>query len=94
MRRKWISHTSPGDHHGRTDCLLAHEDQTIAAAITNANTCLRWLAHDQPDLEEPRQAMESAWDSPAAGPSLNRTVAAFGLPATLRAARVLLHAAH
>jgi C4-dicarboxylate-specific signal transduction histidine kinase len=33
---------------------LAHEDQPIAAAVTNAKTCLRWLAHDQPDPEEAR----------------------------------------
>jgi PAS domain S-box-containing protein len=32
---------------------LAHEvNQPIAAAVTDANTCLRWLRRDQPDLEE------------------------------------------
>src|SRR6202034_4083991 len=36
---------------------LAHEvNQPIAAAATDANTCLRWLARDQPDLEEARGA--------------------------------------
>jgi C4-dicarboxylate-specific signal transduction histidine kinase len=36
---------------------LAHEvNQPIAAAITDANTCLRWLARDEPDLEEARAA--------------------------------------
>jgi C4-dicarboxylate-specific signal transduction histidine kinase len=36
---------------------LAHEvNQPIAAAITDANTCLRWLSRDQPDLEEVRAA--------------------------------------
>jgi len=31
---------------------LAHElNQPIAAAITNANACLRWLARNPPDLE-------------------------------------------
>jgi len=35
---------------------LAHEiKQPIAAAVTDANTCLRWLARDRPDLEEARQ---------------------------------------
>jgi C4-dicarboxylate-specific signal transduction histidine kinase len=36
---------------------LAHEvNQPIAAAITDANTCLRWLKRDDPDLEEAREA--------------------------------------
>jgi C4-dicarboxylate-specific signal transduction histidine kinase len=36
---------------------LAHEiNQPIAAAIINANACLRWLTRDHPDLEEARAA--------------------------------------
>jgi len=36
---------------------LAHEvNQPIAAAVTDANTCLRWLARDHPDVEEAREA--------------------------------------
>jgi C4-dicarboxylate-specific signal transduction histidine kinase len=36
---------------------LAHEvNQPIAAAVTDANTCLRWLKRDHPDLEEAREA--------------------------------------
>jgi C4-dicarboxylate-specific signal transduction histidine kinase len=42
---------------GELTASLAHEvNQPIAAAITNANACLRWLSHDQPDLEEARAA--------------------------------------
>jgi PAS domain S-box-containing protein len=38
---------------GELTASLAHEvNQPIAAAVTNANTCLRWLTRDQPDLEE------------------------------------------
>src|ERR1039458_2537440 len=38
---------------GELTASLAHEvNQPIAAAATDANTCLRWLARDQPDLEE------------------------------------------
>jgi signal transduction histidine kinase len=38
---------------------LSHElKQPIAAAITNAHTCLRWLKRDQPDLDEIREAAE------------------------------------
>jgi signal transduction histidine kinase len=31
-------------------------NQPIAAAVTDANTCLRWLMRDHPDLEEARAA--------------------------------------
>ena len=42
---------------GELTASLAHEvNQPIAAAITDANTCLRWLTRDQPDVEEARQA--------------------------------------
>ena len=42
---------------GELTASLAHEvNQPIAAAVTNANTCLRWLAREQPDLEEARAA--------------------------------------
>ena len=42
---------------GELTASLAHEvNQPIAAAITDANTCLRWLARDQPDLGEAREA--------------------------------------
>jgi PAS domain S-box-containing protein len=37
---------------------LSHElKQPITAAITNAKTCLRWLARDEPDLQEAREAV-------------------------------------
>jgi signal transduction histidine kinase len=42
---------------GELTASLAHEvNQPIAAALTDANTCLRWLKRDQPDLEEAREA--------------------------------------
>jgi PAS domain S-box-containing protein len=42
---------------GELTVSLAHEvNQPIAAAVTDANTCLRWLTREQPDLEEARQA--------------------------------------
>ena len=42
---------------GELTASLAHEvNQPIAAASTDANTCLRWLSRDQPDLEEAREA--------------------------------------
>ena len=37
---------------------IAHEiRQPISAAQTNANTCLRWLGRDRPDIEEAREAV-------------------------------------
>ncbi len=42
---------------GELTASLAHEvNQPIAAAVTNANTCLRWLTCDHPDVEEARAA--------------------------------------
>jgi C4-dicarboxylate-specific signal transduction histidine kinase len=42
---------------GELTAALAHEvNQPIAASITDANTCLRWLMRDPPDLAEAREA--------------------------------------
>jgi|SRR5579872_1563821 len=42
---------------GELTASLAHEiRQPIAAALTNAKTCLRWLGRDAPDVPEAREA--------------------------------------
>ena len=42
---------------GELTASLAHEvNQPIAAAVTDANTCLRWLNREQPDVTEAREA--------------------------------------
>src|SRR5882762_5367848 len=42
---------------GELTASLAHElNQPIAAAVINANTCLRWLTREHPDVEEARAA--------------------------------------
>jgi C4-dicarboxylate-specific signal transduction histidine kinase len=42
---------------GELTASLAHEvNQPIAAAMTDANTCVRWLTRAEPDLEEAREA--------------------------------------
>jgi PAS domain S-box-containing protein len=42
---------------GELTASLAHEvNQPIAAAVTDANTCLRWLTRDNPDIAEAREA--------------------------------------
>ena len=59
---------------GELTASLAHEiKQPIAAAITNANTCLRWLSRDQPDLEEVRAAaLRIVQDARRAGEIVNQ----------------------
>jgi PAS domain S-box-containing protein len=52
-----LAHVSRMTTMGELTASLAHEvNQPIAAAVTDANTCLRWLIRDQPDLEEAREA--------------------------------------
>jgi PAS domain S-box-containing protein len=59
---------------GELTASLAHEiNQPIAAAVTNANTCLRWLTRDHPDLEEARAAaMRIAKDGTRAAEIIRR----------------------
>src|SRR5580704_2056481 len=46
---------------GEVTASLAHEvRQPIAAAVTDANTCMRWLSRDHPDVEEAREAASRA----------------------------------
>jgi len=46
---------------GELTASLAHEvNQPIAAAVTDASTCLRWLAREHPDVEEARKAASRA----------------------------------
>ena len=52
-----LAHVSRVTTMGELSASLAHEiKQPIAAAITDANTCLRWLAREEPDLDEARAA--------------------------------------
>ena len=59
---------------GELTASLAHEvNQPIAAAIADANACLRWLSRDQPDLEEARAAASRiVQDGRRAGEIVNR----------------------
>jgi len=60
---------------GELTASLAHEvNQPIAAAVTDANTCLRWLTRDQPDVEEAREAATRVVkDSARAAEIISRT---------------------
>src|ERR1700722_19793024 len=59
---------------GELTASVAHEvNQPIAAAVTNAKTCLRWLTRDQPNLEGAREAaMRIVKDATRAGEIINR----------------------
>src|SRR6202007_1327871 len=53
----YLEHVSRATTMGELTASLAHEvNQPIAAAVTNANTCVRWLAAGTPNLEESRAA--------------------------------------
>ena len=52
-----LAHINRVNMMGELAAALAHEiKQPITASITSANACLRWLAHDPPDLERAREA--------------------------------------
>jgi PAS domain S-box-containing protein len=52
-----LAHISRATTMGELTASLAHEiNQPIAAAATDAKTCLRWLAREQPDIGEARES--------------------------------------
>jgi PAS domain S-box-containing protein len=52
-----LAHISRATTMGELTASLAHEiNQPITAAATDARTCLRWLAREQPDMGEAREA--------------------------------------
>jgi C4-dicarboxylate-specific signal transduction histidine kinase len=58
--REDLAHLSRMTAMGELTAFIAHEvNQPIAASVTNANACLRWLAGDAPNLEEAREATRS-----------------------------------
>ena len=69
-----LAHINRVSMMGELAAALAHEiKQPIAAAVTNANTSLRWLARDEPDLHEARKAiMRTANDGTRAAEIVNR----------------------
>ncbi|HXM94851.1 MAG TPA: ATP-binding protein [Candidatus Dormibacteraeota bacterium] len=69
-----LAHVSRVTTMGELTASLAHEvKQPIAAAVTNASTCLRWLAGDTPNIEEARAAaMRIVKDARRAGEIISR----------------------
>ncbi len=69
-----LAHVSRVTTMGELTASLAHEvNQPIGAAVTNAKTCIRWLARDTPNVEEARAAaMRSAKDGMRAAEIVSR----------------------
>jgi C4-dicarboxylate-specific signal transduction histidine kinase len=69
-----LAHVSRVTTMGELTASLAHEvNQPIAAAVTNANTCLRWLSREPPDVEQARAAaMRIVKDSTRAAEIISR----------------------
>src|SRR5467141_108245 len=69
-----LAHVNRVTTMGELTASLAHEvNQPIAAAVTNANTCMRWLAADTPNIEEARAAaMRIVKDGKRAGEIVSR----------------------
>jgi C4-dicarboxylate-specific signal transduction histidine kinase len=69
-----LAHVSRVTMMGELTASLAHEvNQPITAAITNANTCARWLAGDTPNIQEARDAaIRSAKDGTRAADIIGR----------------------
>jgi PAS domain S-box-containing protein len=52
-----LAHINRATTMGELTASLAHEiNQPIAAAVTDARTCLRWLGREQPDIGEARES--------------------------------------
>jgi PAS domain S-box-containing protein len=69
-----LAHENRVSMMGELAASLSHElRQPIAAAITDASTCLRWLTRDQPDVEEAREAtIRTMKDGTRAAEIINR----------------------
>jgi C4-dicarboxylate-specific signal transduction histidine kinase len=74
-----LAHVNRVTTMGELTASLAHEvNQPIAAAVTNAKTCLRWLNRDHPDLQEARDAaMRIVNDGTRAAEIVSRTRSLF-----------------
>ncbi len=70
-----LAHVSRVTTMGELTASLAHEvNQPIAAAVTDANTCLRWLNRDHPNVEEARDAASrTVKDATRAAEIISRT---------------------
>jgi C4-dicarboxylate-specific signal transduction histidine kinase len=81
-----LAHVSRVTTMGELAASIAHEvNQPITAAVTNAKTCVRWLAADTPNIEEAREAaMRSAKNATHAAEIISRIRLLFQKGSTTR----------
>src|SRR4029453_16247751 len=62
--RAELAHAAPVTTLGDLPAAIAHEiTQPLSAAVTGGRACLRWLAHEPPNLEEARSLVEGMIES-------------------------------
>ena len=62
--RSELAHVARVTTLGELTAAIAHEiNQPLSAVVTGGRACLRWLAHEPPNLEEGRTAVEDMIDS-------------------------------
>ena len=73
---------------------IAHEvNQPLMAVVTNADTCLRWLAQDLPDLDEARQAAERTVNAGHRAADIIRTIRGLARKSTAEMTRFDINSA-
>ena len=73
---------------------IAHEvNQPLMAVVTNADTCLRWLAQDLPDLDEARQAAERTVNAGHRAADIIKTIRALARKSTAEMTRFDINSA-
>jgi len=79
---------------GELAASIAHEvNQPLMAIVTNADTCLRWLAQDPPDLDEALQAAERIVRAGHRAGDIIRTILAVARKSTPEMTRFDINAA-
>ena len=79
---------------GELAASIAHEvNQPLMAVVTNADTCLRWLAKEPPDFDEARQAAERVVSAGHRAADIIRTIRALARKSTPEMTRFDINAA-
>ncbi|HEY3908994.1 MAG TPA: ATP-binding protein [Stellaceae bacterium] len=79
---------------GELAASIAHEvNQPLMAVVTNADTCLRWLAKDPPDLHEAREAAERTIGAGHRASDIIRTIRALARKSTAEFTRFAINSA-
>jgi len=89
-----LAHVSRLTTMGGFAASIAHEvNQPLMAVVTNADTCLRWLAQDLPDLDEARQAAERTVNAGHRAADIIKTIRALARKSTAEMTRFDINSA-